>query len=710
MYGLNEGMGRNAHIYLSLVEVTIIMNNKSYLSAQDIIDSFLKYLNNTIYSYAYMLDGSWGSGKTFFVKEKLIPAIEKQEKKKRESNPEYKEKRVLYVSLYGIKDTEEISRLLYLELRRITADDLTKGKTPEFLENHKSKITSWIGTGAKIVADVVKDSKGIDIEGIFNKISSGFSLENCIFIFDDLERTSCNINDILGYINNFIEHDGIKVLLIANEEEINTVSQLDTNPEELLVCLQENLDFDFLEPVEEKNPYQCNTQNGTNPQKKLSLDKLMKRVEVLFARNQAYKQIKEKVVGETVKYQPVYIDMIKDLTEKHLSDNEELRNIILKKAEKISEIALHYQHLNLRTYLFFLSKMVTIYDCLKEHVQTIEKMVEYTFLISVKCKTGIKIEEWKESSLFDCRSLYGWLDFRNRCLAFKFVDDFVLYGKIDSKEVIDTVTLYELFERKNAEDVNDPAKRIQNWWSMEEKTLQELMEEVLIKMEDNGYSFNAYLHILNNFVSLTSIGFNESYLNRLMKYMKNNIRNTSEIVELQRWHSSFAGDKDRELYALKKKELNDEVVAKNNSHHKETLSDMFSDITSWGAKVSAYVSANRNRVDNSFISQIDPYRVLTVIEESNTENVEAFRYAIGDIYSFSNIADFYMDDYTNLKIIHDGLNPSNPNYDLVKKKNVEWLKELIAEKMKALKPDSEASIQNGLAEDKNISNDESVDA
>ena len=88
---------------------------------------------------------------------------------------------------------------------------------------------------------------------------------------------------------------------------------------------------------------------------------------------------------------------------------------------------------------------------------------------------------------------------------------------------------------------------------------------------------------------------------------------------------------------------------------------------------------------------------MTVIEESNTENVEAFRYAIGDIYSFSNIADFYMDDYTNLKIIHDGLNPSNPNYDLVKKKNVEWLKESIARKMEALKPASEASIQDELA-------------
>lgn len=54
-------------------------------------------------------------------------------------------------------------------------------------------------------------SNTIDIENIINKISTGFSLKNCIFIFDDLERTSCNVNDILGYINNFIEMEKVVI-------------------------------------------------------------------------------------------------------------------------------------------------------------------------------------------------------------------------------------------------------------------------------------------------------------------------------------------------------------------------------------------------------------------------------------------------------------------------------------------------------------------
>ena len=49
------------------------------LSTKEIIDIFKKYLDNTVYNYAFMLNGSWGSGKTYFVKESLIPAIQNHE-------------------------------------------------------------------------------------------------------------------------------------------------------------------------------------------------------------------------------------------------------------------------------------------------------------------------------------------------------------------------------------------------------------------------------------------------------------------------------------------------------------------------------------------------------------------------------------------------------------------------------------------------------
>jgi len=46
---------------------------------------------------------------------------------------------------------------------------------------------------------------------------SSFSL----LIFDDLERCRIDIENILGYINSFVESKDLKVVIIANEEEIN---------------------------------------------------------------------------------------------------------------------------------------------------------------------------------------------------------------------------------------------------------------------------------------------------------------------------------------------------------------------------------------------------------------------------------------------------------------------------------------------------------
>lgn len=675
-----------------------MMKNGIYLSPNEIVENVLEYLDNTIYNYAFMIDGSWGVGKTFFVKEKLILAIDECEEKKRSENSEYKKKRILYVSLYGIKDTDEISRLLYLELLRINSTQLTKEKMSDSDNQEKSRISSWIGTGAKILADVVKDSKGIDLEKMLGRISTGFSLENNIFIFDDLERTSCNINDVLGYINNFIEHDGIKVILIANEEEINTVSQLETNPEELMVCLQENLDFDFLDSNEKKR--QSVSQNTLPSKDKVSLKKLMERVDVLFARNQSYKQIKEKVVGETVKFQPHYLSMIKQLAENNLQDDEGLKTIILNKAEKIGEIATYYEHFNLRTFLFFLSKMKTIYECLQKYPHIIEKIVDYVFLVSTKFKTGSAIEKWTDSNQYELRPLYGELDFRNQCVAFKFIDEFVLFGKFNSEEILETVSLYDIVDKKKAEDMNDPAYKLQEWWHMEEETVESLMREVLVKLKANEYSFDAYLNILNSFVSLTLIGFDEKLLSELMEYMKYNIQQCQEKIELQRWHATFICNTDREQYALKIKELTEEIEAKNNDQRMEELSNMLSDENTWGTKVGDYVREHTNCADNSFICKINANKILTLIENSNSENIENFRYALGDFYSFSNIADYYRDDYDNLKIIYDGLNPNNSEFDLIKRKNIEWLKDLISQKMELLNPTTVNSSEGELNHNK----------
>ena len=53
-----------------------------------------------------------------------------------------------------------------------------------------------------------------------------------LYIFDDLERCEAPINKVLGYINQFVEHDDAKVIIVANEQEIGSAGKTDDGSDE----------------------------------------------------------------------------------------------------------------------------------------------------------------------------------------------------------------------------------------------------------------------------------------------------------------------------------------------------------------------------------------------------------------------------------------------------------------------------------------------
>ena len=58
-------------------------NHKKYLSDEEIINVIKSYIDEKLYNYAVMIDGEWGSGKTYFVKNTLIPDLKEKEQEKK---------------------------------------------------------------------------------------------------------------------------------------------------------------------------------------------------------------------------------------------------------------------------------------------------------------------------------------------------------------------------------------------------------------------------------------------------------------------------------------------------------------------------------------------------------------------------------------------------------------------------------------------------
>lgn len=163
------------------------------------IKEYLDYYTNLQINpgYAIMLRGQWGSGKTWYIKNYI------------NDNEKY-----LYVSLYGVTSYNEIEDAFFQQLHPVLA---SKG----------------MKLAGKIIKGLIKTTIKVDIDGDGKEdgsISSGVpdinlpsylkNIDNKILIFDDLERCAIPIQNILGHINQFVENNGLKVIVLANEIEI----------------------------------------------------------------------------------------------------------------------------------------------------------------------------------------------------------------------------------------------------------------------------------------------------------------------------------------------------------------------------------------------------------------------------------------------------------------------------------------------------------
>ncbi|MCM1201566.1 MAG: P-loop NTPase fold protein [Bacteroides fragilis] len=72
---------------------------RNILDDTAIVAAIEKYVDESLYDYAVMIDGAWGCGKTYFVLKTLKAGLMEHEKKKAESIKGYKKRNIIYISL-----------------------------------------------------------------------------------------------------------------------------------------------------------------------------------------------------------------------------------------------------------------------------------------------------------------------------------------------------------------------------------------------------------------------------------------------------------------------------------------------------------------------------------------------------------------------------------------------------------------------------------
>ncbi|EMF0280645.1 hypothetical protein KI126_002723, partial [Enterococcus faecium] len=171
-----------------------------------IIDNYLQSEE----PYALQIDGEWGAGKTYFIKNNVMSTL-----KEKGNYP-------VYFSAYGFNDLSDLKQELFYQIisalgsNKNTLSSISKinkkfKKISNILDNSKLKsiglISDWI------------------LESYNNaKLNSSTDEQSIVIFIDDLERVSKEIElkDLLGFIlNELLEKLKCKVIILSNNSEIS---------------------------------------------------------------------------------------------------------------------------------------------------------------------------------------------------------------------------------------------------------------------------------------------------------------------------------------------------------------------------------------------------------------------------------------------------------------------------------------------------------
>jgi len=171
-------------------------------SARELLHNYI--LHTPSGEFALMLSGSWGTGKTHFIKRELEPERFGLDEP------------AIYVSLNGVASESEVYDQILVQLSPIWHSNKAK---------KAKKIVGGLVFAATRYNAFGDDDNSFKLGIDFSKLDLGPSESEAhrarVVVFDDLERAEMNIKRAMGLINNFVEHSHAKVIILCAEKQLS---------------------------------------------------------------------------------------------------------------------------------------------------------------------------------------------------------------------------------------------------------------------------------------------------------------------------------------------------------------------------------------------------------------------------------------------------------------------------------------------------------
>ena len=562
------------------------------MTYQELNQYILHYLTKDKTKSAIMLTGPWGTGKSYYIQNELKPFLEKKENGGHSC---------VIVSLYGLKDTAEISKSIYL------------GTRMKFLTAASEKSTTVTFAGETIIKGIA-GAFGVDLsvsERSLKRLYASVNLTGKLVVLEDLERSGIDILEVLGYVNNLVEQDGVKVLLVANEEELIQYTPLKASTKA------------DLERTE-------------------MLDRITGHRDRLFTDSTiAYLKVKEKTISDTIEFEEDYQTAIREIVQ--MFDNETLNKFsTVESIKDICDIMSHCQSYNLRSFIFACQKTSDIFSSLDEKYLSDENFVQAVFIgilsFVLKQKNG-NSHAWGIEKYFS--AVLG----HEKAPLFKFCYDYIMRQITEFEDIEGAYQAYSelvLYDKNRSNNDNDIIT-LQTYYVRTDSDVLDAINNIERRLEvPEDISFYQYGTIAVYAIIIK--GILGCDVDTIKRRLVANLEGQGNKLELEQIFRTIIGTdcttKQKEEYESLRKEMarslkkGDKIIP-NFDYQPEQSKDFYD---------YAITNEGKFHTQESFAAQFDMKRLSEMFRNSTAEQKQQIRGVFVGMYRIGNIKSFLAND------------------------------------------------------------------
>ena len=640
---------------------------KESLNDKKITALLLEYVKHDKSNQAVLINGDWGSGKTYYIQDVFIKTykdIINDEKRcanknlkinslsdsqgrlsknanNKSENSIKGEKKIYYISLYGLNDVAQIKIAIY--------EKMVTDYVPSQKAGRAVKLLKFLGM---FVEPLANRFLGIAVgSALITEIVGAIQpIKDMVIIFDDLERCNIELNSILGYINNLVEHCNVKAIILANEKEIWRAGFSSNIAEKYRVALS------YLQVLPTKQAGEIDkTTNLTD------IKNIKYHAEKIFGQDTGYEMVKEKLIGLRIEYQKPLSESYESVLSKFV-DNQAAKEILGKNKDLVLAQFNEWKNANIRVLISVfvgfqrINKVLQSVQTENEAFLNQEKarMLSYLIFCIIKLKTGEHLERWNDNENFSKHLMYTDANNQKRFIyGYRFIQDFALRGYIDEDETIHELQDYLHYVSENIaynEFINNSAlKALANWRLLEDQEVDNYLQKLKDELACQAYNPTEYGQIVLVLAELEKNGFVIEYDDYIRI-----IKDALDSIELDNITIASFYSRQGESDVIKKyKEEMKPVFEQIEKKKSKKKLDIYAYLNTCHWDVD-YIQQCRNNKelfleDKKFFALFDISEFKTHIYNASAKEVNYFLNAINEVYDFDNIDEWFKNDVANLK-------------------------------------------------------------